>query len=268
MGHLSVADYDKLDAVRWSNLKHARVSMLQYRHAVDNPTEDNTRFAVGRAIHTAILEPEKLTEHYAVFSGPRRAGKAWDAFEAENSGKTILKRDEWDAVNAAADRVANDPLAQEWINRDLALIERPITWIDPITKLACKARPDAVHSAITEVKSTSSVDERKFIRLATDMGYFGQKAFYRRGYRELTKMWLPCAIVAVEVDAPHDVGVFVIDEDSLRVADEEITRLLTKVSECQKSGKWPGRYQTTRPMVMPEWARGVDEFSFEEVEAA
>jgi len=260
--------YDNIDAIRWSVLKHARTSMLHYRHAVDNPTEDNTRFAVGRAIHTAILEPDKLSQQYAVFGGARRAGKAWESFAAEHDGKTILKREEWDAVMTAAERVANSDIAKVCLNRDFALIERPITWVDPFTKLACKARPDAVHSAIVEVKSTNTVDERAFIRNATNLGYFGQLAFYRRGYRELTKLWLPCLIVAVETDAPHDVGVFVVDEDSLRVADDEITRLLTKVAECTKSGEWPGRYETTRPMVMPAWARTPEEFDFENVEAA
>ena len=267
MTKIDLQAYDSLDAIRWSNLKYARESMLLYKHHVDNPTADNPRFAVGRAIHTAILEPEKLTDQYAVFDGARRAGKAWDAFEAENAGKTILKREEWDAVHAAAERVARHELAQETLNRDMALIERAITWIDPYTKLACKARPDCVHSMIVEVKSTNSVDERDFIRNATKLGYFGQKAFYRRGYRELTKLWLPCAIVAVETDAPHDIGVFTIDEDSLRVADDEITRLLAKVAECKKTGKWPGRYDNARTMTLPPWAREVDaeEFDFSEV---
>lgn len=268
MTKIDIDAYDNIDAIRWSVLKHARVSLLQYRHAADNPESDNARFGIGRAIHSAILEPDKLAEQYVVFEGARRAGKAWDAFAAEHDGKTILKRDEWDAVLRAADRVCKDEVAKECLNRDFALIERPITWVDPYTKLACKARPDAVHSSIVEVKSTNTVDERDFIRNATRLGYFGQMAFYRRGYRELTKLWLPCSVIAVEVDAPHDIGVFVIDEDSLRVADDEITALLAKVAECRKSGKWPGRYETPRPMVMPAYARISEDFSFEDEEAA
>lgn len=259
--------YENIDAINWSTLKHARESMLLYRHSVDNPPEDNPRFAIGRAIHTAILQPEKLADEYAVFEGQRRAGKAWDAFAEQNANKTILKAEEWQSVQKAAARVTEDPIAREWLNLDMALVERPITWIDPYTKLACKARPDVVHSATVEVKSCGTTEERRFIRQATDLGYFGQLAFYRRGYRELTKMWLPCAIVAVEVDPPHDVAVFVADEDSLRVADDEITRLLSNVAECRKSGKWPGRYHTTRKMVMPPYARK-EEFNFDEMEAA
>lgn len=264
MSAAEFANYSKIDAVNWSLLKFMRVSPLHYRHAVDSPPEDTTRFGIGRAIHTAILEPHRLSTDYAVFDGARRAGKVWDKFEAENDTKTILKRDEWTLVESVARRVEKDEVAQEWLGRGKALIERSITWKDPATGIMCKARPDAVHSAILDVKSTSTIDERAFIALATRMGYFGQLAFYRRGYRVLTKMNLPCAMMPVELAAPHDVGVFVIDEDSLRVTDEEITRLLAKVAECRKANEWPGRYQKARTMMLPDWARGESDFNFGE----
>jgi hypothetical protein len=258
------ADYVKIDAVNWSTLKNMRTSPLHYRHAIDSPDDDTTRFGIGRAIHTATLEPHKLSTDYAVFEGKRRDGKAWDKFEAENITKTILKRDEMRRVQSLASRVATNDVAQDWLGRGKALIERSITWTDPATGIACKARPDAVHSAIVDVKSTSSIDERQFIKLATRMGYFGQLAFYRRGYRTLTKLSLPCAILAVEVDAPHDIGVFTIDDESLRVADDEITRLLAKLAECRKTNEWPGRYQKAQTMTLPDWALGESDFNFGE----
>lgn len=264
-GHIPFDQYQRIDAVNWSTLKEARASMLHYKYAVDNPGEDTTRFGVGRAIHTAILQPERLAIEYAVFEGARRAGKAWDAFEEANAGKTILKRDEWSLVESLAERVRKDDIAQEWLGRGKALIERSIAWTDPATGLKCKARPDAVHSAVVDVKSTSTVDERTFRAQVARLGYFGQLAFYRRGYRALTKMTLPCAILAAELDAPHDLAVFVLDEDSLNAADAEISRLLAKVAECRKSGVWPGRYQAAQAMTLPDWARGEVEFNFSEV---
>jgi hypothetical protein len=260
---VSPFDHQAIEAINYSTLKEMRVSPLHYRHSVDNPREDTARFGIGRAVHTAILQPDRLSIDYAVFDGARRAGKAWDAFEAEHDGKTILKRDEWALVQAITKRVGADPIAREWLSLDKALIERPITWTDAATGLQCKGRPDVVHSAIVDVKSTSTIDERAFRAQAARLGYFGQLAFYRRGYRTLTKLSLPCAIVAVELEAPHDVGVFVVDEDSLRVADEEISRLLAKVSECRKTGKWPGRYQAVQTLTLPDWARGGEnDFNF------
>src|SRR4051812_24246093 len=88
MSAAEFADYIKIDAVNWSTLKHMRTSPLHYRHAVDSPDEDTARFGIGRAIHTAILEPHKLATDYAVFDGKRRAGKKWKTFEAENVTRT------------------------------------------------------------------------------------------------------------------------------------------------------------------------------------
>lgn len=253
--------YTAIEAVNFSSLKYMKTSPLKYKHVLDNGVDDTVLFGIGRAIHCATLQPERLELDFAVFDGKRRQGKAWDAFEAEHADKTILRRDEWDDALATAKKVMENPIASEWLNLSKALIERPITWRDEATGLLCKGRPDAVHSAVVDMKSTATIDGRIFLSQATRLGYFGQLAFYRRGYRALTKMNLPCAIVAVELDAPHDVGVFVVDEDSLRVADEEITRLLAKVAECRKSGKWPGRYDKAQSLVMPDWARGEKDFN-------
>lgn len=249
--------YAATDGVNYSTLKYMRVSPLHYRHAVDNPTDDTPLLAVGRAIHTAILQPHRLEIDYAVFEGKRRQGKVWDAFEAANAERTILRADEMETAKAAAKRVLTDEIAKQWLNLDVALIERAITWTDEKTGLKCKGRPDAVHSAIVDVKSTGSIDERIFRALATRMGYFGQLGYYRRGYRILTRMSLPCAIIAVEQDPPHDVGVFVVDDESLRVSDDEISRMLTRVAECRKTGVWPGRYQKAQTLTLPDYARDV-----------
>lgn len=257
--------YTAIEAVNHSSLKHMKTSPLKYKHVVDNGIDDTVLFGVGRAIHCATLQPERLELDFAVFEGKRRQGKAWDAFEAENANRTILKRDEMDNALAVAKKVIGDPVAAEWLNLGKALIERPVTWRDEATGIMCKGRPDVTHSAIVDLKSTSSIDDRVFRALATRMGYFSQLAFYRRGYATLTKMLLPCAIVAVETEAPYDVGVFVVDDESLRVADDENKRLLTKVAECRKSGVWPGRYQKAQTLTLPEWAREmVTDYDFTE----
>ena len=260
-------EYEQIEAERWSTLKEARTSMLRYNHAGDNPVDDKPRFGQGRLVHTAVLQPDLVSVGYVVFDGERR-GNAWKDFKAAHVGQTILRRDEYDVSMACADAVRAHPLALEYLNLDLALVERPVVWTDPATGLKCKGRPDAVHSIIAEIKTAATVDERLWRAQATRLGYFGQLAFYRRGYRTLTKLSLPGAIVAVELEPPHDIGVFAIDEDSLRVADDEISLLLARVAECRKTGVWPGRYQTVQSLTMPEWARDVDnvsDFDFSEV---
>lgn len=58
--------------------------VLGHREEVYKPA-----FAEGSYTHTLCLEPEKLAD-YAIWTGLRRAGHAYEAFKAANPGKVIL----------------------------------------------------------------------------------------------------------------------------------------------------------------------------------
>jgi hypothetical protein len=259
--------YRASKAINISTLKAMRISPLHYKHARDTERPDTTRFGIGRAVHTAVLEPHLFPTQYLVWDADRR-GNAWKDFKAANPDATILKVDEMECVRGMADAINAHPLAREVLRREGALIERAIEWTDAETKLRCKGRPDHVAGGIADLKTVDTVDERKFRATAARLGYYLQAAFYRRGYRTLTKFDMPCTIVAVEMEPPHDVGVFEIDPTSLAKADEQITRLLRKVAACEKAGVWPGRYPTGRILTAPEWAHREDEDETENREAA
>ncbi len=82
---MTFAEYLKLPAVNWSTLKAGRTSPLHYKHRLENPLEDSTRLAMGRGAHTALFEPDRFLLDYALFAGPRRAGKEWKAFKAASA---------------------------------------------------------------------------------------------------------------------------------------------------------------------------------------
>jgi len=46
--------------------------------------------AFGSYIHMAILEPQLLESHTAIYSGTQRRGTKWDLFYADNSSKVII----------------------------------------------------------------------------------------------------------------------------------------------------------------------------------
>lgn len=247
-------EYRAIDAVNWSTLKQMRRSPKHYQFIVANPIEDTTRLALGRATHTAVLEPDKFALDYAVFRGPRRAGKDWDAFCAANRGRTILKLDEYATALAMRDAVRAHPIAGPILASGLP--EQTFTWTDPETGLECKARPDWLATAaacFADLKTTVDVDADRFGALSARMGYHGQVAFYRRGLLA-HGLDLPPKIIAVEAAEPHDVAVFAVDEDALYAGDEEVGELLRRVAECRESGKWPGRYETEMRLTLPAWA--------------
>lgn len=239
--------YEAIDAVNWSRLKELAKSPAHYRYRRDNPREDTARLAFGRAVHTAILEPDRLEREYAVFKGTTRKGKAWDEFSFENDDKTILKADEYVtclAVRAAvhAHGCACDLLCGE--------SEVSATWTDAETGIPCKGRIDHVSTTgIVDLKTTSSVDARDFERLAARMHYFGQLAFYN-GALGLPD---PPKIIAVEMEPPHDVAVFALTDEALLAGETQVCELMLRLATCLGTDTWPGRYADEQDLDAPSW---------------
>lgn len=73
--------------------------------------ESNSAFDVGTYFHTALLEPEKLEEECAVFTGLARRGKDWDAFKKDNSGRAIITTNEKATAEKLISAVQNSPVS-------------------------------------------------------------------------------------------------------------------------------------------------------------
>lgn len=250
---MSFEEYQALDAVNWSTLKECRKSPLHYKHALSTPRQDRTSFKVGRAAHTALLEPHLFESAYAFWDGDRR-GNAFKAFEAEaiDAGRTVLKVEERDRCLAMAKAIREHPIAGPFFAAGEA--EQVLVWTDPDTGLRCKGRVDWLSAnALVDVKSAADIGIHRFGANAARMGYHCQLAFYRRGLRALERYVPQTWIVAVEAEAPHDVAPLTVSEDDLFVGDEEVGELLTKVAECRDSGIWPGQYAGAAPLLLPSW---------------
>jgi hypothetical protein len=251
---MTFADYLALPAVNWSSLKAGRDSALHYKWRSEHPMEDSARLALGRAAHTAVFEPDRFMLDYALFTGPRRAGKEWDACCAANKGRTILKADEYRDALAMRDAVRSHPVAGVLLTPP-GEAEKVLTWTDEATGIECKARLDWYRPGLLcDLKTTTSIDDRLFGALAHRMGYVGQMAFYHSG---LVANGLDAPmpkIIAVEALAPHDVAVFTLTDDVLYQGEQEAAELLRMVSAGRFSKLWPGRYPEERPLQLPSWA--------------
>jgi hypothetical protein len=257
---MTFAEYAKVDAVNWSTLKHMRRSPLHYQHAIDHGRADTTRLALGRASHTAVLEPDTFMLHYACFKGERRAGKAWEEFKAAHKGETILKVDEYKTCLAIRDAVRRHPVASEYLFSGEA--EQSLLWTDVETSLPCKGRIDWVSDskpAIVDIKTTGDVDAMRFGATCARMLYHAQLAFYSDGYMAAYGKRPPVVIIAVEATPPHDVAVYVLDEDALYAGSEVYRELLMKVKSCRASKDWHGKYLEEQTLRLPSWAWPDDE---------
>lgn len=243
-------DYCALDGVNWSRLKHLRRSPLHYRHVLDQGSEDTTSRLVGRALHASALQPDVYAAEYVVYDGDRR-GKAWTDFQAAHPNASILRRPEADQVAAQvaalhAHAVAGPMLATATHR------EHAVTWTDEATGIACKGLVDLGGPEwIADLKGGPSLD--LFERWIVREGYHLQIAWYRRGWLAMAGERPTCSVIGVEAKAPHDVGVFALDEALLTIADRELDRLLLTLAECRESGRWPGRYPDTQQVEAPSW---------------
>lgn len=251
-------EYAAIDAINWSTLKEMARSPAHYKHRVDNARADTHRLAEGRAVHTLLLEPDRFARDYAVFEGERRAGKVWEAFADANAGRTILKVAEYERCLAIRDSVKRNPLAAKYLAVGKA--EVVLTWTDEATGLSCKARVDWLCTVdgvtfLIDVKTSADIEMRRFGNIAVRFGYHAQLAFYLRGLRANGALAVSseARILAVEAEAPHDAGVFVVDDDTLYAGDAEVSALLARVKVCRETDAWPGQYEGETPLEMPRW---------------
>jgi len=244
--------YSDLRGVNWSTLREMGRSPAHYQHRLTTPRTDSPAMRLGRAIHTAVLEPDLFPVHWTLYDG-RRAGNAWTEFATVNAAKGILTVDEYDTVLEIRDAVHRHKVARRLLRYGKS--EVTLQWVDPVTRIKCRARLDHLRgNVLTDLKSTKDIDNRTFGRLAANMGYAGQLAFYRLGLLATGHDLAPVRIVAVESTAPHDVAVFTVDEDVLEVGAMEVSKLLHQLKTCRRKRRWPGRYQEEESLQYPEWA--------------
>lgn len=251
-------DYDALDAVNWSTLRELARSPLHYRWALDHPRRDTDTFRLGRATHTAILEPERFLADYVLWTGGARRGHEWEAFAAAADERcaTVLTSAQYETCLAMGSAVRGNPLAAPY----LAGLETEVmvTWTDEATGLACKGRLDGLLRApdpiVVELKTARTIDARRFAADMAALGYHCQLAHYVAGVRAAFGIDARAVLIVVEKDGPHDVMVAPLDPDgALWTGDNERLALLRRLAECRASDRWPGRYEAEQDLVLPPW---------------
>jgi hypothetical protein len=251
---LPFAEYQKIASVNWSSLKELRKSPLHYKWALEHPLKDTDTFAVGRATHLAVLEPERYEDEVVIWDGGARRGGDWTAFKAANAERTILKPEDDEACRAMAAAVRAHPAAGPLLVEGES--EVTIRWTDPATGLKCKGRIDRVApSLILDLKTAVEIEKRQFASQVAKLGYHCQLALYQRGFAEEHQGELrETAMIVVEKKPPHDVVVFRPDVDTMMAGAEEIDRLLALLVDCRAADRWPGRYPEPVDLQLPAWA--------------
>jgi exodeoxyribonuclease VIII len=239
-------------------------SPRHFKYGLEHERDDTPAMRLGRAVHAATLEPDSFPVLYGVWDGARR-GAQWNAFAlaCDEAGLEVLTRAEYDTCLAIRDAVRSDPVAGPYLQAALET-EKTLEWTDSGTSLRCKSRVDALGAwYVADLKTTRDAGPVEFPKTAARLMYAHQLAFYCNGAEAVYGSGFDAVLIAVESEAPHDVCTYLVSEDDLWAARDEVARLLARVKECLTTDTWPGRFTQPQTLTLPPWAFEPDDSEFE-----
>lgn len=260
-------DYAAIKAINWSSLKHMDVSPMAFQHNLKAPEASSEARELGTALHCAILEPLIFRERYTVMPdfGDLRAVEGRTSKEQGKANKE--RRTQWLAEHEGAqvltaedyERIANMSASVRGHRAALAAVqgatEQVITWTDPTTGLACKARLDIIGEGVNDLKSAVDVSPRNFGYAAAKYLYHGQMSFYHDGLihsGRIIPRRLPL-FIAAQNRAPWDVAVYNMQSEHVEAGRLLYQRLLRRLAECAAADWWPGVAPEITPLRLPHW---------------
>lgn len=241
--------------------KIASASPRHYWHHYLNPDrvreEPTPAMVLGSAIHSAILEPDLFPLEYVADPGINRrtnAGKAeYEAFVAENAGKTVLNDEQMQTCLAVRDAVHLHPVAAGLLQGGAA--EQSFYAIDPETGELIKCRTDYLAGdMIVDVKSTEDASPDGFGKSAANFRYPMQVAWYHdvmdAAFGEHPPHWV---FLAVEKKPPYAVGLYFTEPDVVQRARLACRRDLMRIVQGKRTGQWPDYGAEALPLNLPAW---------------
>lgn len=259
---ISYQDYARIEGVRASELRGFEQSPAHAREAMLHPTTSEAK-EFGQAWHCAVLEPERFSAEYVrgIEHGDRRfkaEKERWSAFVAENAGRTVLLREEWDAIAAMQRVLADHPLAAALMaspgpNEVVAL------WDDAKSGLRCKGRMDAIRSYlgwtwVIDLKSTEDASPRGWPRQAANWGYAEPAAYYLDGLNTLAPAERRFLWVAQEKVPPYALAIHEPDAATLEEGRRRYRRHLAAYAKAMSTNDWPAYEVAILPATLPRWA--------------
>ena len=252
--------FSDLNAVSSSMLREVDRSPAHARTAALGHGEDTPSQRLGRAVHCAVLEPERFAGAYVRWGGHRR-GYRWEAFAERHSDMEILNEKEWEIVEGCSESVRAALLTTAGGSCSVSDLiaggqtERVVYWLDHDTGLTCRARMDImVRRGVADLKTTDDARPDAFAAQCGRQGYHLQAAHYLAGERQLTdsQSEAPYLLIAAELRAPHCCLVYPIDQESFLEAGIQARReALNRYLACVKSGTWAGYPAVSAPLRLP-----------------
>jgi hypothetical protein len=268
------ADYHAGAGLSCTGAKRLLQSPYHYhalaQHTTAPPKEPTPSMLNGTLVHCATLEPEQFDERYEVGPDVSRNSKAWREFIDHCTSVAVepisqLQRDRAYA-QAAALRTLPDVAAI--LKRGHA--ESSAYWVDPITGVQCKCRPDFTgegwgvsHAGVIllDVKTAADASPAGFAKSVVNYSYHQQADWYCSGYALATgREVLGMVFAVVESEYPHAVAAYSLDTRALEMGRKLNDRARALYAKCTAANDWPSYPTAVTELTLPAWAwRQADE---------
>ncbi len=236
-------------AISKSRLANMAVCPAYFKWCEDNPTEPSEDMVLGSAFHKIVLEPETFYDEFAVMPNVDRRttqGKMkYAEFIIEADGKTVITQEQYDTICGMRDSIMSNPYAKKLINGN---IEQSMYWVDDLTKVHCKCRPDvwravADRIVLTDLKSTKSVLPNDFMRDVVKYHYDLQDAMYTNGASKVLgvpKDNIDFVFIAVEKKPPYLLNIMQADTYVIQKGEADFREFIGTYAECKQTDNWYG----------------------------
>lgn len=252
--------YDAVDAMNQSTLKHAARSMAHLRYAQHRPKRKPSEpMILGLITESFVFKtpflyttrPEKWTNWRT------KESREWRA-EQEDLGATVVSQDTIETARAMAGEVALNPLAQMWMEKskvNIALfgVHEGTNGTEALPiKCLIDVAPDE-YLLIPDLKTTADASPRGFAKSVCDFGYDVQAAFYQRLWRQNFQQDRQFGFIAVESAPPYVVQTYVLRQDDVDKACQMIDIWMSRYQKCLKDDIWPGYSEGLQYVDVPKW---------------
>ena len=218
----------------------------------------SSRARMGSAVHACVLEPDtEWGRYYPLPDGIDRRHKAYKAAVLEFGADYVLRADEYRQALNIRDRLHEHSRIGRLLENGRA--EVSFAWTDNDTDVPLKGRADWISQriaggAVLDLKTTADARGTRFRRVATDFDYAVQGAHYTSGLQAWGVDVSHYAIIAVELNPPHEVTLYQLAQSDLIIADEVWRAQVDLLAHCTKVEKWPGYPEHTHVLSMgPYW---------------
>lgn len=256
-------EYERIDAARYSILKHFDRSAAHAREAMLHPKDPTAALDVGHAIHTAILQPDEFETTFArAPSGDKRTKPvkdAWKVFEEALERRLALRGEEYDRVLAMRDAVWSAGGVIPELLKGPGANEVVVLWQDGETGEHCKARVDRVtrfegFTTLVDLKSTVDASPAGFPRQIARYLYHVQAGFYLDGFDALDPRPRRFLFLAIEKEPPHCATLQELGTKDLEAGRALAQRFLGEYAQAKATDAWPGYPVDIQTVDLPAWA--------------